>query len=480
MVAPSVGANVGTLVDEECTQIKVCISKSPVCTVQVCGDEAKDDCCKSGHGTAFCLGHGICIVKGPHGTKNIVCGPGKPSYTLSLGDHGLSLGGAVALDLPFCTVSGPICMVGGGDEKVVKLLQESPKAWLGVSMVPVPDALEAHIGHGGLMIGNIVEDSPADEAGLQRYDVVVSFDGQAIEEMDDLLKAIADAGEGEAVRMVIVRKGGEKKVTITPGKRPKQGDWEYKYEQPEEKILEDELSFRGHRLRLDPGGNWIFEPLGRLHDLPEPLRGLRLFAPGEDDEDITFHLDVLGDDEEHAEVHEIKILLDADGEKLMIHRAKGGRITVERTDEDGETSSATYDDAEELKEEDPDAYKHLHGVRRGDEHRWIFRYPDLDRLPALQKQYQKQIELKLDRAHEKLREAQEKAGRASDEARKVFEHWVQKESSEAKLDITVKDDGSIKVVIEKDGTRVVYEFDDKDEFKRREPELFEKFRDTLK
>ncbi len=406
------------------------------------------------------------------------------------------------------------------DTKESKLvLTSAPEAWLGVRMSPVPDALKVHVGRGGLMIGNVVVDSPADKAGLERYDVVVSFDGKAIEEMDDLLKAIADAGQGQAVEMVVIRKGKETKLTVTPGEWPEAGEWEYKYDEPEDEVLDDKFIFRGHRLHRGPGGGFIFQPLGQLKDLPEPLQKFR--GPwdeswGEWEEswkqwaeawkhwgeswkalegapfDLELHIDA--DEEGKLALRfdsggeaqgemEIRIITDCDGEKLMIHRTKDGKITVERTDKDGGTSSGTYDGAEQLKEDDPEAYELYKGFGYGHRHTMILSRPDLKDLPKLQKRYQKQIQLRLGDAQTKIRVATEQAGRAVEDANRTVRVLTRAlppgASAEADLDITVADDGSISVSLRKGDTRVIYEFKGKDDFKEREPELFEKFRDAL-
>ncbi|HUU97979.1 MAG TPA: PDZ domain-containing protein [Phycisphaerae bacterium] len=523
---------------------KAFVSKGQVCTVRIGSDTPSVGCCKSACGvTCGASGH-ACAVAGPGGARKIMCIAGQPRCCVAIGGGASSAGccpsagsaccppagptrgvagsqGTMKIMRIFATpagavgiggsapipgacqaVAGPLCLAAGGDEDnegvariyLSSVPETAPKAWLGVSTSPVPEALKAHIGRGGLMIGNIVVDSPADEAGLQRYDVVVSFDGKAIEEMEDLLQALRDTEQGKTVEMVVIRKGKETKLTVTPGERPKDAAWEYKYEQEEEAVLDDTFIFRGHQLKLGPGGDVILQPLGRLKDLPDPLRSLQLLQRGDDDEDLIFRFDT--DDEAHGEM-EIKI--DRDGEVLVIHRTKDGKVTVERADKEGETSSATYDSVEELKKEDPEAYKMLHqgGFGHAEGLNWIFRYPGLEELPKLQKRYQTHIDLNLQEILEKVREAQgdagrtaeialeqyrearEKAGRAKGEARKKLERWVSKKAAEVDLDITVADDGSISVSVRKGDTRVSYEFKSKDDFKEREPELFEKFRDAL-
>ena len=64
--------------------------------------------------------------------------------------------------------------------------------------LPVPEALAAHVRQGKFMLINIAEGSPADQAGLDQYDVVLSFNDRPIEELSDLLDAIR---EGAVLRV---------------------------------------------------------------------------------------------------------------------------------------------------------------------------------------------------------------------------------------------------------------------------------------
>ena len=52
-------------------------------------------------------------------------------------------------------------------------------AWLGISMAPYGTRIEyrGRVFEGGIQIGNVLADSPAEAAGLQAGDVIVEFDG---------------------------------------------------------------------------------------------------------------------------------------------------------------------------------------------------------------------------------------------------------------------------------------------------------------
>src|SRR5439155_17068337 len=48
------------------------------------------------------------------------------------------------------------------------------RAWLGIQFGPVPEVLASHLQNdGGAIVVNIARNSPADKAGLKRYDVIL-------------------------------------------------------------------------------------------------------------------------------------------------------------------------------------------------------------------------------------------------------------------------------------------------------------------
>jgi putative serine protease PepD len=86
-------------------------------------------------------------------------------------------------------------------------------AWLGVSTAG-GSAL-------GAVIADITSGSPAAKAGLQRGDVIVSVDGQAVGSPDDLNRAIDGHSPGDQVRMDVLRGGVQQEsVTVTLAQRP--------------------------------------------------------------------------------------------------------------------------------------------------------------------------------------------------------------------------------------------------------------------
>ena len=72
-------------------------------------------------------------------------------------------------------------------------LKSSKKAWLGIYMQDVTDdiaeALDLDVDE-GVLVNDVIDDSPAEEVGLEEGDVIVRFDQSQIKDMDDLTKAM--------------------------------------------------------------------------------------------------------------------------------------------------------------------------------------------------------------------------------------------------------------------------------------------------
>ena len=73
---------------------------------------------------------------------------------------------------------------------------------------------------GGAAILDVMKDSPADKAGLQRGDVVKRINGARVKTMDDLLGILRYFEPEDKVELTIDRGGNEKNLGLTLGKRP--------------------------------------------------------------------------------------------------------------------------------------------------------------------------------------------------------------------------------------------------------------------
>lgn len=99
------------------------------------------------------------------------------------------------------------------------------RAFIGVNMYPYPidprNAAELGLNttEGALIIG-LVENAPAAKAGLKEYDLVVSFDGRAVETSSDFSRIVQDAKVGSTYEVEYIREGKKRKTKVTLGEHP--------------------------------------------------------------------------------------------------------------------------------------------------------------------------------------------------------------------------------------------------------------------
>ncbi|HEX4879621.1 MAG TPA: trypsin-like peptidase domain-containing protein [Limnobacter sp.] len=77
----------------------------------------------------------------------------------------------------------------------------------------------------GVIIAGIVKDGPADKAGLKVGDILLSLDGQKIQDTTQMLNLIAGYAPGDKKVIKLLREGKENAITIEIGVRPKPGDF---------------------------------------------------------------------------------------------------------------------------------------------------------------------------------------------------------------------------------------------------------------
>ena len=69
----------------------------------------------------------------------------------------------------------------------------------------------------GALVSKVVPDGPAAKAGVERSDVIVEFDGQPIEDLSALPRAVAETAVGRTVKVVVVRDGKRKTLRVKVG-----------------------------------------------------------------------------------------------------------------------------------------------------------------------------------------------------------------------------------------------------------------------
>lgn len=117
---------------------------------------------------------------------------------------------------------GGMAITAVAQNSAASIKKKSSAAWVGVVMRDVDDHLmkkEKLSTNEGAYIDQVIDDSPADSAGIQKHDVVVEFQGKKIKNAAALHKAVLKTIPGETVQCLILRNGKQQPVQIVIGNR---------------------------------------------------------------------------------------------------------------------------------------------------------------------------------------------------------------------------------------------------------------------
>ena len=114
-------------------------------------------------------------------------------------------------------------------KSIITQLRESGKVtrgWIGVSIQPVTKDLADSFGlagEKGALVSEVLPEGPAEKGGVKSGDIIVSFDGKEIKEMNDLPRMVAATPSGKSVTVRLIRDGKEETLALVVEKM-KDGD----------------------------------------------------------------------------------------------------------------------------------------------------------------------------------------------------------------------------------------------------------------
>ncbi len=95
------------------------------------------------------------------------------------------------------------------------------QGWLGIVAENMTPAMLVALGiEHGVLVSDVIENSPAAKAGFKMGDVITEFDGQPVDGID-ILRQMVLSRPDEFVEIVAVRRFKRFKVSVKIGRRPK-------------------------------------------------------------------------------------------------------------------------------------------------------------------------------------------------------------------------------------------------------------------
>jgi serine protease Do len=126
----------------------------------------------------------------------------------------------------------------------LKEFGETRRGWLGVHVQNVTEEIAESLGldeRAGALVAQVSPEGPAAAAGVKPSDVILSFDGEPIENMRDLPRAVVGTPIGKDVAVELLRNGKIETVTVKIGRLPEDEETDDTIEGKEDlEILEPE------------------------------------------------------------------------------------------------------------------------------------------------------------------------------------------------------------------------------------------------
>jgi PDZ domain len=189
----------------------------------------------------------------------------------------------------------PIYRVTLGPVKVQKA-----EYYIGVSVDAADDAVRAQLGlpsGQGVVVSEVVKGSPAEKAGIKKYDVLLELGGKPIESAQALARQIQSA-QGKPITLTVLRAGKPQTISVTGA------------------IRQGETNLSQESMRLWLLGQPSSPATGKfIFSLPqEPLSGTPVAPTGAGD--LRQRLDHV-----EKELHALRIAVDKVNETLRANKA---------------------------------------------------------------------------------------------------------------------------------------------------------------
>jgi serine protease Do len=124
----------------------------------------------------------------------------------------------IAFAIPADTVKTVVAQLKDGRGVVAR-------GWIGVQIQPVTAEIADSLGMRnarGALVADVQANSPAERAGIKAGDVIVSVNGEALDDARSLARRIGSMAPGTSARLAVIRNGQEETFTLRLGELPRE------------------------------------------------------------------------------------------------------------------------------------------------------------------------------------------------------------------------------------------------------------------
>jgi S1-C subfamily serine protease len=113
------------------------------------------------------------------------------------------------------------CIIVAVDRDESHSFRETKARTIGVDLADVGDGTAAQAGVDGsraCIVTRVAANSPAERAGLKRWDIITHIDGKDWARTSAVRESVRAAHDGQAVKFTVVREGKPVEVSVIPEK----------------------------------------------------------------------------------------------------------------------------------------------------------------------------------------------------------------------------------------------------------------------
>ena len=140
-------------------------------------------------------------------------------------------GELIGVNTAIATTSGGYQGVGFAiPSNMVRVVMESlikkgkvVRGWFGMSIQPLTPELARQFelkSEKGVLVSDVVDDGPAQKAGIQQGDIILTYNGKEIEDVSQFRNMVAGGKPGTEVNIKLLREGKEKSLRVIIGEAP--------------------------------------------------------------------------------------------------------------------------------------------------------------------------------------------------------------------------------------------------------------------